>query len=147
MLKTNFFLKNIFSFSFFLSTYSTANEIDNFIENYFDAFNNSDSLEFHNKFHNPFIRIINGKKELIFDKEWFDFEALISTDWSYSSIIDFKKFLETENEAIVEVNYARHNSEGLIYNSGYGYMVLTKINNNWGISTYIAPSIPLEGIN
>jgi len=147
MLKTNFFLKNIFFFFLFLSTYSTANEIDNFIENYFDAFNNSDSFEFHNKFHNPFIRIINGKKELIFDKEWFDFEALISTDWSYSSIIDFKKFLETENEAIVEVNYARHNSEGLIYNSGYGYMVLTKINNNWGISTYIAPSIPLEGIN
>ena len=147
MLKTKFFLKNIFFISFFLSTYSTANEIDNFVENYFDAFNNSDSLEFHKKFHNPFIQIINGKKKLMFDEEWFDFEALISTDWSYSTLVDFKKFLETENEAIIEVNYARHNSEGLIYNSGYGYMVLTKINNNWGISTYIAPSIPLEGIN
>jgi len=146
MLKTNFFLKNIFFISFFLSTYSTANEIDNFVENYFDAFNNSDSIKFHDKFHNPFIRIINGEKKLISDNKWFDFKALNSTDWSYSSILDYEKFLETDNEAILKINYGRHNSEGSIYNSGDSYMVLTKINNKWGISTYIAPSIPAEGI-
>ena len=86
------------------------------------------------------------KKKLISDKKWFDFKALKSTDWSYSSILDYEKFLETDNEAVLKINYGRHNSEGLIYNSGDAYMVLTKINNKWGISTYIAPSIPTEGI-
>ena len=76
----------------------------------------------------------------------YSFKALKSTDWSYSSILDYEKFLETDNEAILKINYGRHNSEGLIYNSGDSYMVLTKINNKWGISTYIAPSIPTEGI-
>ena len=142
----SFFLKTNLLFLIFLSTYLSANEIDNFINNYFDAFNNSDSIEFHDKFHNPFIRIINGEKKLISDKKWFDFKALKSTDWSYSSILHYEKFLETDNEAVLKINYGRHNSKGLIYNSGDAYMVLTKINNKWGISTYIAPSIPTEGI-
>ena len=77
----NFFLKTNLLFLIFLSTYLSANEIDNFINNYFDAFNNSDSIEFHDKFHNPFIRIINGEKKLISDKKWFDFKALKSTSW------------------------------------------------------------------
>ena len=140
------FLKKIFYSLFFLSTCLSANEIDKFINDYFDAFNRSDSIKFHNKFHNPFIRIINGEKKLTFDEKWFNFSDLNSTDWSYSSILDYEKFLETDNEAIVKINYGRHNSEGSIYNSGYGYMVLTKINDKWGISTYIAPSIPIEGI-
>ena len=146
MKTTRLFLVSNFLFFLFLSSCLSANEIDNFINDYFDAFNNSDSIKFHDKFHNPFIRIINGKKKLISDKEWFDFEALKSSDWSYSSILDYKKILETDNEAILKINYGRHNSEGLIYNSGDAYMVLTKINNNWGISTYIAPLIPTEGI-
>ena len=66
----SFFLKTNFLFFIFLSTCLSANEIDNFINNYFDAFNNSDSIEFHDKFHNPFIRIINGEKKLISDKKW-----------------------------------------------------------------------------
>ena len=140
------FLKTYFLFFIFLSTCLSANEIDNFIKNYFDAFNNSDSIKFHDKFHNPFIRIINGEKKLISDKKWFDFKALNSTEWSYSSILAYEKFLETDNEAILKINYGRHNSEGSIYNSGDAYMVLTKINNKWGISTYIAPFIPTEGI-
>ena len=140
------FLKTYFLFFIFLSTCLSANEIDNFIKNYFDAFNNSDSIKFHDKFHNPFIRIINGEKKLISDKKWFDFKALNSTEWSYSSILAYEKFLETDNEAILKINYGRHNSEGSIYISGDAYMVLTKINNKWGISTYIAPSIPTEGI-
>ena len=140
------FLKTYFLFFIFLSTCLSANEIDNFIKNYFDAFNNSDSIKFHDKFHNPFIRIINGEKKLNSNKKLFDFKALNSTDWSYSSILDYEKFLETDNEAILKINYGRHNSEGSIYNSGDAYMVLTKINNKWGISTYIAPSIPTEGI-
>ena len=146
MKTTRLFLKSNFLFFLFLSSCLSANEIDNFINDYFDAFNNSDSIKFHDKFHNPFIRIINGEKKLISDKEWFDFEALKSSDWSYSSILDYKKILETDNEAILKINYGRHNSEGTIYNSGDAYMVLTKINNNWGISTYIAPLIPTEGI-
>ena len=146
MKTTRLFLKSNFLFFLFLSSCLSANEIDNFINDYFDAFNNSDSIKFHDKFHNPFIRIINGEKKLISDKEWFDFKALKSTDWSYSSILDYKKILETDNEAILKINYGRHNSEGTIYNSGDAYMVLTKINNNWGISTYIAPLIPTEGI-
>jgi len=146
MKTTRLFLKSNFLFSLFLSTCLSANEIDNFINDYFDAFNNSDSIKFHDKFHNPSIRIINGEKQLTADEKWFDFKALNSTDWSYSSILDYEKFLETDSEAIVKINYGRHNSEGLIYNSGYGYMVLTKINDKWGISTYIAPSIPIEGI-
>lgn len=140
------FLKTYFLFFIFLSTCLSANEIDNFIKNYFDAFNNSDSIKFHDKFHNPFIRIINGEKKLISDKKWFDFKALNSTEWSYSSILAYEKFLETDNEAILKINYGRHNSEGSIYISGDAYMVLTKINNKWGISTYIAPFIPTEGI-
>ena len=140
------FLKAYFLFFIFLSTCLSANEIDNFIKNYFDAFNNSDSIKFHDKFHNPFIRIINGEKKLISDKKWFDFKALNSTEWSYSSILAYEKFLETDNEAILKINYGRHNSEGSIYISGDAYMVLTKINNKWGISTYIAPFIPTEGI-
>ena len=146
MKTTRLFLVSNFLFFLFLSSCLSANEIDNFIIDYFDAFNNSDSIKFHDKFHNPFIRIINGEKKLISDKEWFDFEALKSSDWSYSSILDYKKILETDNEAILKINYGRHNSEGTIYNSGDAYMVLTKINNNWGISTYIAPLIPTEGI-
>ena len=140
------FLKTYFLFFIFLSTCLSANEIDNFIKNYFDAFNNSDSIKFHDKFHNPFIRIINGEKKLISDKKWFDFKALNSTEWSYSSILAYEKFLETDNEAILKINYGRHNSEGSIYISGDAYMVLTKINNKWGISTYIAPFIPTECI-
>ena len=60
------FLKTYFLFFIFLSTCLSANEIDNFIKNYFDAFNNSDSIKFHDKFHNPFIRIINGEKKINF---------------------------------------------------------------------------------
>ena len=146
MKTTRLFLKSNFLFFLFLSSCLSANKIDNFINDYFDAFNNSDSIKFHDKFHNPFIRIINGEKKLISDNNWFDFKALNSTDWSYSSILDYEKFLETDNEAILKINYGRHNSEGSIYNSGDSYMVLTKINNKWGISTYIAPSIPTEGI-
>ena len=146
MKTTRLFLKSNFLFFLFLSSCLSANEIDNFINDYFDAFNNSDSIKFHDKFHNPFIRIINGEKKLISDKKWFDFKALNSTEWSYSSILAYEKFLETDNEAILKINYGRHNSEGSIYISGDAYMVLTKINNKWGISTYIAPFIPTEGI-
>ena len=88
-----------------------SNEIDNFIVSYFDSFNKADISAFHDKFHNPFIRILNGKTELIESNFWFNFEELKTTQWLYSSILNTSKIFESEHEAIVKITYARHNKE------------------------------------
>ena len=123
-----------------------SNEVDNFIVSYFDSFNKADISAFHDKFHNPFIRILNGKTELIESNFWFNFEELKTTQWVYSSILNTNKIFESEHEAIVKITYARHNKEGKIYNKGIGFMILSKIDDKWGISTYVNSSLPEEGI-
>ena len=123
-----------------------SNEVDNFIVSYFDSFNKADISAFHDKFHNPFIRILNGKTELIESNFWFNFEELKTTQWVYSSILNTNKIFESEHEAIVKITYARHNKEGKIYNEGIGFMILSKIDDKWGISTYVNSSLPEEGI-
>ena len=123
-----------------------SNEVDNFIISYFDSFNKADISAFHDKFHNPFIRILNGKTELVESNFWFNFEELKTTQWVYSSILNTNKIFESEHEAIVKITYARHNKEGKIYNKGIGFMILSKIDDKWGISTYVNSSLPEEGI-
>ena len=123
-----------------------SNEVDNFIVSYFDSFNKADISAFHDKFHNPFIRILNGKTELIESNFWFNFEELKTTQWVYSSILNTNKIIESEHEAIVKITYARHNKERKIYNKGIGFMILSKIDDKWGISTYVNSSLPEEGI-
>ena len=123
-----------------------SNEVDNFIVSYFDSFNKADISAFHDKFHNPFIRILNGKTELVESNFWFNFEELKTTQWVYSSILNTNKIFESEHEAIVKITYARHNKEGKIYNKGIGFMILSKIDDKWGISTYVNSSLPEEGI-
>ena len=123
-----------------------SNEVDNFIISYFDSFNKTDTSAFHDKFHNPFIRIVNGKTELIESNFWFNFEELKTTQWLYSSILNTTKIFESEHEAIVKITYARHNKERKIYNKGIGFMILSNIDGKWGISTYVNSSIPEEGI-
>ena len=123
-----------------------SNEVDNFIVSYFDSFNKADISAFHDKFHNPFIRILNWKTELIESNFWFNFEELKTTQWVYSSILNTNKIFESEHEAIVKITYARHNKEGKIYNKGIGFMILSKIDDKWGISTYVNSSLPEEGI-
>ena len=136
------------SFIYFItiSTNVFSNEVDNFIVSYFDSFNKADISAFHDKFHNPFIRILNGKTELIESNFWFNFEELKTTQWVYSSILNTNKIFESEHEAIVKITYARHNKEGKIYNKGIGFMILSKIDDKWGISTYVNSSLPEEGI-
>ena len=112
-----------------------SNEIDNFIVSYFDSFNKADISAFHDKFHNPFIRILNGKTELVESNFWFNFEELKTTQWVYSSILNTNKIFESEHEAIVKITYARHNKEGKIYNNGICITILPKIDDKWGIST------------
>ena len=123
-----------------------SNEVDNFIVSYFDSFNKADISAFHDKFHNPFIRILNGKTELVESNFWFNFEELKTTQWVYSSILNTNKIFESEHEAIVKITYARHNKEGKIYNKGIGFMILSKIDDKWGISTYVNSSLPKDGI-
>ena len=123
-----------------------SNEVDNIIVSYFDSFNKADISAFHDKFHNPFIRILNGKTELVESNFWFNFEELKTTQWVYSSILNTNKIFESEHEAIVKITYARHNKEGKIYNKGIGFMILSKIDDKWGISTYVNSSLPEEGI-
>ena len=123
-----------------------SNEVDNFIVSYFDSFNKADRSAFHDKFHNPFIRILNGKTERVESNFWFNFEELKTTQWVYSSILNTNKIFESEHEAIVKITYARHNKEGKIYNKGIGFMILSKIDDKWGISTYVNSSLPEEGI-
>tara|TARA_X000000950_G_C13841000_1_gene630227 strand:+ start:1174 stop:1608 length:435 start_codon:yes stop_codon:yes gene_type:complete len=123
-----------------------SNEVDNFIVSYFDSFNKADISAFHDKFHNPFIRILNGKTELVESNFWFNFEELKTTQWVYSSILNTNKIFESEHEAIVKITYARHNKEGKIFNKGIGFMILSKIDDKWGISTYVNSSLPEEGI-
>ena len=136
------------SFIYFvtISTNVFSNEVDNFIVSYFDSFNKADTSAFHDKFHNPFIRIVNGKTELIESNFWFNFEELKTTQWLYSSILNTSKIFESEHEAIVKITYARHNKEEKIYNKGIGFMILSNIDGKWGISTYVNSSIPEEGI-
>ena len=136
------------SFIYFItiSTNVFSNEVDNFIVSYFDSLNKADTSAFHDKFHNPFIRIVNGKTELIESNFWFNFEELKTTQWLYSSILNTSKIFESEHEAIVKITYARHNKEEKIYNKGIGFMILSNIDGKWGISTYVNSSIPEEGI-
>ena len=46
----------------------------------------------------------------------------------------------------LKITYARHNKEGKIFNKGIGFMILSKIDDKWGISTYVNSSLPEEGI-
>ncbi len=113
------------------------------IRQYISDFNSKKKLE--RNFHMPIMVLNSGKKNILKDiSKLVDYKILKKTGWKYSTINSLDILSESDDTAIVKLNFYRVNKLNDRYLRANAYYTLTKQDSKWGISSMIIDAdVPL----
>ena len=93
----------------------------------------------------PIMVLNSGKKNILKDiSKLVDYKILKKTGWKYSTINSLDILSESDDTAIVKLNFYRVNKLNDRYLRANAYYTLTKQDSKWGISSMIIDAdVPL----
>ncbi|MDA0237545.1 MAG: hypothetical protein O3B03_03420 [Proteobacteria bacterium] len=102
---------------------------------YVKVFNEENMPALEEIYHFPHAKIINGKLTLFDNKDIpvIDYVGLKKTGWKFSKINYIKVLSESENSALVEMNFSRYDKDEKEFLRSTGFYVLTKNMGYWQI--------------
>ena len=140
----------------FVSTFSFVNVAqskptnsgspEEFIQFYFDAFNDEDKKRLEMVFLKPFSSV-SGDKVTVYKswREYINYEVVKKTGWSYSSLDNSKVVFGNDTTAAVSVDFARWRHDQSKILSTRVLFVVTKQNGDWRIASVVIPSdVPIN---
>jgi hypothetical protein len=114
---------------------------EEFIQFYFDAFNDEDEKRLEMVFLKPFYGF-SGDKVTVYKswREYINYEVVKKTGWSYSSLDNSKVVFRNETTAAVSVDFARWRDDQSKILSTRVLFVVTKQNGDWRMASVVIPS-------
>ena len=119
--------------------------IQTFLDDFSEAFNNTDIARIDELSASPFLFYVGGKlnKGNTYGSI-VDFDAIKKSGWKYTKIDSSEIFYEDESSAQLKVDFTRYNDNDEAMVTSYVIWTLIKHNSNWKIkSAIILDKIPL----